>query len=135
MEQARPNKVETPGRARHWSRAQNPRQDRMPHIEAAANRRHAAPPQSEAPSTDRSPPPSAILLLHRLARRLRLAPPEFGRDAPVDESDPQAVRAEWRRYFRLWADQAPDEIFALKLGATLLSAALVALACAVALLS
>lgn len=62
-------------------------------------------------------------------------PPEFGRAAPVDLSDPQAVRAEWRRYFRLWARHAPEEIFALKIAAALLATAAVAAALGAALLT
>lgn len=74
------------------------------------------------------------LTLHGLVRRLRLAPPEFGRDRPVDETDAVAVRAEWRRYLRLWARTSPQEIFALKLYGTLMAVALIALALGAALL-
>lgn len=106
----------------------------MPQTEAAAARRPRAPREAPDDVPQPGPVPSALLALHRLARRLRLVPPEFGREAPVDASNPQAVRAEWRRYFRLWADHAPQEIFALKIGAALLAAGIVALTLSAALL-
>lgn len=69
----------------------------------------------------------SVLGLHRMADRFDLVPPEFGREQPVDEADAGAVMTEWSRYFRLWADYNPEEIFALKVGAALLLAAIIAL--------
>ncbi len=68
-----------------------------------------------------------ILGVHGIADRLDLVPPEFGREQPVDERNPDAVAAEWARYLRLWADYNPEEVFALKVGAALLIAAIVGL--------
>lgn len=67
-----------------------------------------------------------VLALHGLALRLDLVPPEFGREAPVDESDAREVIAEWVRYGKLWAGYNPEEVFALKVGGALLLAAVVA---------
>jgi hypothetical protein len=77
---------------------------------------------------------AAVLFGHRLAARLDLIPPEFGSETPLDETDPKAVLAEWLRYLRLWAGYNPEELFALKVGAAMLLAALVALWMAVGLL-
>lgn len=75
-----------------------------------------------------------VLGAHRLADRFDLVPPEFGRDAPVDQSDGRSVRIEWLRHFKLWAAYNPEEIFALKVGGGLLAAALIALWLAIAIL-
>lgn len=63
---------------------------------------------------------AATLRAHRLACRWDVTPQEFGRDAPVDEDDPQAVRREWLRQLRLWAAYNPEQVFALQVGAGLL---------------
>ena len=72
--------------------------------------------------------------MHQLADRFDLIPTEFGRDAPVDESDARSVRAEWVRHLKLWAAYNPEEIFALKVGGGLLAAAVIALWLAIALI-
>lgn len=68
-----------------------------------------------------------ILGAHRMADRFDLLPPEFAAAAPVDETAPEAVLAEWVRCLRLWADYSPEEVFGLKVGAGLLFATLVGL--------
>ena len=75
-----------------------------------------------------------VLRAHALAGRQDLVPPEFGRHAAVDEADPHAVLAEWLRCARLWADYNPEEVFAIKVGAALLGAALLALWVAIGLM-
>jgi hypothetical protein len=67
------------------------------------------------------------LRAHRLADRFEALPPDYGAEAPVDDTDPGAVFREWRRCLRLWAAYSPEQVFALKVGATLLLAALIAL--------
>jgi hypothetical protein len=68
-----------------------------------------------------------VLRAHRLADRNELLPPEFGVESPVDEADAQAVLDEWSRCLRLWASYSPEQVFALKVGAAMLVAFLVAL--------
>jgi hypothetical protein len=74
------------------------------------------------------------LSAHQLANRFDLVPSEFGRDAPVDESNARSVRAEWVRHLKLWAAYNPEEVFALQVGCGLLGAAVVALWFAIALI-
>ena len=61
-------------------------------------------------------------------------PHEFGSAAPVDEGDPKAVRAEWRRLARLWADYNGEALFAIKAGALMLGVGLGAVLLLVAVL-
>lgn len=68
-----------------------------------------------------------VLWLHRQAERLDLVPAEFGDETPVDPSDGGALAREWLRQARQWAAYNPEEMLALKAGAALLAAALVAL--------
>ena len=69
---------------------------------------------------------------HALAVRLEQLPDGFGDATPVDETDPRAVRAEWRRQFHLWVDYSPEQVFALKAGALILGAALAVVLAAIA---
>lgn len=86
---------------------------------------------SEPAAVVASPKPRAwdgtALRLHRLADRFDLLPPAFGEQAEIDEADARAVTSEWVRCLRLWADYSPEQVFALKVGAALLIAALVGL--------
>jgi hypothetical protein len=75
---------------------------------------------------------AAVLRAHALAVRLDRVPDGFGDEVPVDETDPKALRREWLRLLRLWADYSPEEVFALKAGALMLGGVLVALLIAVA---
>lgn len=75
-----------------------------------------------------------VLRAHRLADRLEAVPPDFGAEAAVDETDAGAVRREWLRLVRQWADSSPEEVFAYKVGAALLGAALLGLLVLVAAL-
>lgn len=68
-----------------------------------------------------------VLRAHALADRLEAVPPDFGAEAPVDEADAAAVRREWLRLFRQWAESNPEEVFAYKVGAALLGAAIIGL--------
>jgi hypothetical protein len=68
-----------------------------------------------------------VLKAHRFADRADRLPSEFGKAGPVDEADPQALRREWLRCLRLWADYNPEEVFALKVGAALLGGAVIIL--------
>jgi hypothetical protein len=68
-----------------------------------------------------------VLRGHGLARRFDAIPQEFGAPDGIDEDDPKALRAEWLRQLRLWADYNPEEVFALKVGGGLLLAAVAAL--------
>lgn len=61
-----------------------------------------------------------VLWAHRRLDRLDLVPDEFGKESPVDETDADAVRAEWRRQLELWIAYNPEEVFALKIGAGVL---------------
>jgi hypothetical protein len=70
---------------------------------------------------------AAVLRLHRLADRFEQLPPEFGAETEVDETNANAVVAEWIRCLRLWAAYSPEQVFALKVGAALLVAAIVGL--------
>lgn len=63
-----------------------------------------------------------VLSLHRLADRLELIPPEFGAHSHVDPDDGRSILAEWIRYARQWASYNPEEVFALKVGGTMLLA-------------
>lgn len=69
----------------------------------------------------------AVLRLHRLADRFEQLPPDFGAEAEVDETNANAVAAEWIRCLRLWAAYSPEQMFALKVGAALLVATLIGL--------
>ncbi len=80
-------------------------------------------------STDR-----LVLAAHRLAVRLDWIPQEFATAHPVDESDPKAVTAEWRRLAKLWADYNGETLFALKAGALMLGVGLGAVLLLVAIL-
>ncbi len=70
---------------------------------------------------------AAVLRLHALAVRLDQVPSEFGDVEPVDETDARAVRAEWLRQYRIWADSNPERLFAIKVGGLLLGVPLVIL--------
>ncbi|WP_309091436.1 hypothetical protein [Phenylobacterium sp.] len=70
---------------------------------------------------------AAVLRLHALAVRLDRVPPEFGDAEPVDETDPKALRREWARQYRIWADSSPEQLFAIKVGALLLGGPLLVL--------
>jgi len=59
----------------------------------------------------------AVLGAHALAVKLDRLPEEFGRETPVDESDPKAVAREWLRQLRLWVAYNPEEVFAIKVWA------------------
>ena len=69
----------------------------------------------------------AVLRGHALAIQLDRVPQEFGDADPVDETDPKALRREWRRQFRIWADSSPEQLFAIKVGAVLLGGTIVLL--------
>jgi hypothetical protein len=75
-----------------------------------------------------------VLRAHGLAVRLDRVPEGFGDDAPVNEADAGAVRREWLRLLRQWADYSPEEVFALKAGALMLGAVLVGLLIMVAVI-
>ncbi|MCR5875319.1 hypothetical protein LRS10_14685 [Phenylobacterium sp. J426] len=75
---------------------------------------------------------AAVLRLHALAVRLDRVPSEFGDVAPVDETDPRAVRAEWLRQYRIWADSNPERLFAIKVGGLLLGVPLLVLLAVIA---
>ncbi|MGA0606782.1 hypothetical protein ACO2Q0_12355 [Phenylobacterium sp. VNQ135] len=68
-----------------------------------------------------------VLKLHALAVRFDQVPTEFGELGPVDETDPRAVREEWLRQYRIWADSNPERLFAIKVGAILLGGPLLVL--------
>lgn len=80
-----------------------------------------------APPTRPSLLDVATLRLHALAQRLDWTPSEFGDAEPVDETDPRALRREWLRQYRIWADSSPEQLFAIKVGAILLGAPLIVL--------
>ncbi|WP_041373294.1 hypothetical protein [Phenylobacterium zucineum] len=70
---------------------------------------------------------AAVLRLHALAVRFDWTPQAFGDAGPVDETDPSALRAEWLRQYRTWADASPEQLFAIKVGAVLLGGAIAGL--------
>ena len=77
---------------------------------------------------------AVVLKGHGLAVRLERLPVGFGDAGPVDEADPRALRREWLRQLRLWADSSPEELFALKAGALMLGAAIAAMLIVVAVI-
>jgi hypothetical protein len=76
----------------------------------------------------------AVVRAHALALRLDRVPEGFGDEIAVDETDPKALRREWLRQLRQWADYSPEEVFALKAGALMLGAVLVGLLIVVAVI-
>lgn len=70
---------------------------------------------------------NVVLWLHHEAERRDLVPCEFGDGEELDLADARAVAREWRRQLRLWAAYNPEEVLALKAGATALGLALVVL--------
>ena len=70
---------------------------------------------------------ATVLSLHRLADHFEQLPPEFGAEAEIDETNANAVAAEWIRCLRLWAAYSPEQMFELKVGAGLLVAVLIGL--------
>src|SRR5688500_10003177 len=77
---------------------------------------------------------AATLRAHALAVRLDRVPETFGEETAVDETDARAVRAEWVRLVRAWADYSPEEVFALKAGALGLAGVLALLLVVVAVI-
>jgi len=69
----------------------------------------------------------AVLRGHSMAIQFDRVPQEFGDADPVDEADPKALRREWLRQFRIWADSSPEQLFAIKVGAVLMTGAIVLL--------
>jgi hypothetical protein len=74
-----------------------------------------------------------VVRAHAMAVRFDATPDEFGKEGEVDETDPHALVAEWRRCLEAWAGYNPEEVFAVKVGVALLAAALFALWVLVAL--
>lgn len=75
-----------------------------------------------------------VLRLHRLADRLDRIPSSFGSHHAIDPQDAKAIRAEWLRCLRDWADYNPEEVFGLKVGAAMLLAGAIFLWVAIAFL-
>lgn len=73
-----------------------------------------------------------ILWAHHQADRMDLIPTEFGDETFVDHADARSVAREWLRQAKLWASYNPEEMLALKVGAAMLGAALLALVILVA---
>ena len=74
------------------------------------------------------------LRAHALAVALDRVPDEFGDAEPVDERDAAALRREWLRHLRIWADSSPEQVFALKAGGLMLGVALAAVVLAIAVM-
>jgi hypothetical protein len=100
----------------------------------------AAPPptpalQTRAPGAALRLRDAAVLRLHRLVDRFEQLPPEFGAEGEIDETNANAVAAEWIRCLRLWAAYSPEQVFALEVGAALLAAAVIGLWICIGLMS
>lgn len=68
-----------------------------------------------------------VVWLHRQAERADLVPAEFAAGREIDAADAEALRDEWVRQLRLWADHNPEELLAWKAGVAVLGAALLVL--------
>ena len=66
-----------------------------------------------------------VLWLHAQAERLDRVPADFA--SAIDTTDAHAVRGEWIRLARLWADHNPEELLAWKAGVAVLGGALLVL--------
>ena len=75
-----------------------------------------------------------VLWAHGVAVRRDWLPSEFGDAGAVDEPDASAVRREWLRHLRMWADSSPEQVFAIKAGGLMLGGTLAVLVLLIAVM-